>query len=129
MQSSSIVSSSHRAPLQVLAELTDIRVGNIRPFCKLLVEQIQFSPEPVTRVHGREISKTSFLGPFLSVSVFAEDEPKVAEKFFSGNASADKAVVQTLQGELEHTRVRYIVWLAGCCCKVKPDCKILIPLI
>ncbi|KAK6628131.1 hypothetical protein RUM44_010614 [Polyplax serrata] len=104
MQGSSIVTSSHRAPLQVLAELTDIRIGNVRPLCKLLVEQIQFSPEPVTRAHGREISKTSFLAPFLSVSVFAEDEPKVAEKFFSGNAAADKAIVQTLQCELEHTR-------------------------
>lgn len=107
MQSSSIVASSHRAPLQVLAELTDIKVGNVRPFCKLIVEQTQFLPDPVTRVQGREISKTSFLGPFLSVSVFAEDEPKVAEKFFSGNTSADKAVVQTLQSELEHTRVRF----------------------
>lgn len=105
MQSSSIVMSSHRAPLQALAELTDIRIGNLRPFCRLVVDQVQFSPEPVTRAHGREISKTSFLGPFLSVSVFAEDEPKVAEKFFSGNSTADKAVVQTLQGELEHTRV------------------------
>lgn len=105
MQNSSIVNGSHRPPLQVLAELTNIRIGSSRPFCKLLVDQVQFSPIPVTRVHGREISKTSFLGPFLSVSVFAEDEPKVAEKFFSGNTSADKAVVVTLQGELEHTRV------------------------
>jgi len=67
--------------------------------------QSNFQPDVVTQAVGRELAKTSFLGPFLSVSVFAEDEPKVADKFFSGNPVADKSLNQTLQQELENTRV------------------------
>lgn len=58
----------------------------------------------MTSAVGRELARTSFLGPFLSVSVFAEDQPKVAEKFFSGNPSNDKTINLTLQQELESTR-------------------------
>jgi ubiquitin conjugation factor E4 B len=58
---------------------------------------------------GREVARTSFLGPFLSVSVFEEDEPKVAEKFFSGSRQADKSLNKTLQQEVEHSRVS-VVW-------------------
>lgn len=54
---------------------------------------------------GRELSRTSFLGAFMQVSVFAEDDPKVAEKFFSGNTSSDKTMNHTLQLELDNTRV------------------------
>jgi ubiquitin conjugation factor E4 B len=54
---------------------------------------------------GRELARTSYLGPFLSVSVFAEE---VADKFFSGNPAADKSSTQTLQQELENTRVRSV---------------------
>lgn len=67
--------------------------------------QSNFLPDVVTQAVGRELAKTSFLGPFLSVSVFAEDEAKVADKFFSGNPVADKSLNQTLQQELENTRV------------------------
>ncbi|KAJ8923221.1 hypothetical protein NQ315_001776, partial [Exocentrus adspersus] len=103
MQTASIVGDEHRIPLQTLFELADIRCGS-RPICTLITKQIQFMPEPCTPAQGREVMRTSFLGPFLSVSVFAEDEPKVAEKFFSGNSSSDKSLIQTLQLELENTR-------------------------
>lgn len=108
MQSSSIVGNGHRQPLQALGDLLEIRCGpsgNIRPMCRLLTHQIQFLPDVVTQAVGRELARTSFLGPFLSVSVFAEDEPKVAEKFFSGNTLADKSLNHTLQQELENTRI------------------------
>lgn len=104
MQNASIVGNEHRLPLQILSELTEIRCGS-RPVCSLITRQAQFQPETCTQAAGRELSKTSFLGPFLSVSVFAEDEPKVPEKFFSGNAVGDKSLRHTLQQELEHTRV------------------------
>jgi len=64
--------------------------------------QSNFQPDVVTQAVGRELARTSFLGPFLSVSVFAEE---VADKFFSGNPAADKSSTQTLQQELENTRV------------------------
>lgn len=88
MQQASIVGNEHRQPMQVLCELAEIRcgpTGNIRPICRLITHQVQFLPDVCTQAVGRELARTSYLGPFLSVSVFAEDEPKVAEKFFSGN--------------------------------------------
>lgn len=104
MQNASVVGNEHRHPIHVLNELAEIRCGS-RPICTLLTQQIQFLPETCTQAAGRELTRTSFLGPFLSVSVFAEDEPKVAEKFFSGNTSSDKSLNQTLQQELENTRL------------------------
>ncbi|EFA08149.1 ubiquitin conjugation factor E4 B [Tribolium castaneum] len=103
MQNASIVGEEHRMPIQTLFELADIRCGS-RPICTLITKQVQFMLEPCTPAQGREVVRTSFLGPFLSVSVFAEDEPKVAEKFFSGNSSSDKSLNHTLQLELENTR-------------------------
>ncbi|KAF5301989.1 hypothetical protein FQA39_LY19071 [Lamprigera yunnana] len=88
MQNASIVGNEHRQPIQLLTELAEY----------------VFLPEACTSLGGREFTRTSYLGPFLSVSVFAEDEPKVAEKFFSGNTSSDKTLNQTLQQELDNTR-------------------------
>nr|CAH7740032.1 unnamed protein product [Callosobruchus chinensis] len=102
MLTASVIEDEHRAPLQALFELTDIRVG-ARPLCKLITEQKQFMPKLVLPAPGREIARVSFLGPFLSVSVFAEDEPKMAEKFFSGSSN-DKALVKMLHPELENVR-------------------------
>ncbi|XP_026280818.1 ubiquitin conjugation factor E4 B isoform X1 [Frankliniella occidentalis] len=108
MQSASIFGNAHRVPIQALCDLLEIRCGpsgNIRPLCNLLTQQVNFLPEPVTQALGRELARTSFLGAFMQVSVFAEDDPKVAEKFFSGNTSSDKTLNQTLQLELDTTRV------------------------
>lgn len=107
MQQTSLVGNMHRRPIEALEDLLEIRCGpngNIRPICRLITNQIQFLPKIMTSAAGRELTRTSFLGPFLSVSVFAEDEPKVAEKFFSGNPFTDKSVNVTLQQELENTR-------------------------
>ncbi|CAH0564355.1 unnamed protein product [Brassicogethes aeneus] len=103
MQHASVVGDEHRLPLHTLFELADVRVGS-RPICTLITKQAQFMNETVTNAPGREVMRSSFLGPFLSISVFAEDEPKVAEKFFSGNSTSDKSINQTLQCELENTR-------------------------
>lgn len=108
MQNSSIVGNEHRQPIQTLSELAEIRcgpIGNSRPICRLITEQVQFLPETATQSGGRELARASYFGPFLSISVFAEDEPKVAEKFFSGNTLSDKTLNQTLQQELENTRI------------------------
>ncbi|XP_012285979.1 ubiquitin conjugation factor E4 B [Orussus abietinus] len=107
MQQASLVGNTHRRPIEALEELIEIRCGaqgNARPICRLITHQVQFLPEAMTTAVGRELTRTSFLGPFLSVSVFAEDQPKVAEKFFSGNPSTDKSMNLTLQQELESTR-------------------------
>lgn len=67
--------------------------------------QVQFLPDTVTPAAGREVARTSYLGPFLSVSVFAEEFPQVAERFFSGNTTSDHSMNTALQQELENTRV------------------------
>lgn len=80
MQHSSLVGNTHRKPIDALEELVELRCGpngNIRPICRLITSQVQFLPEVVTPAVGRELAKTSFLGPFLSVSIFAEEQPKV----------------------------------------------------
>lgn len=108
MQNASMVDNAHRKPLEGLAELVEIRCGpsnNVRPICCLISSQIQFLPDIVTNAGGREIVKTSFLGPFLSVSVFVEEDPKVGDRFFTGNSSMDKSLFPTLQVELENSRL------------------------
>lgn len=104
MRTACIVEDEHRLPLQTLYELADIRCGN-RPICTLITRQFQFNiSEPLTSAAGREPTFMSFLGPFIDISVFAEDEPKVAEKLFSGNSVNDNTLKQTLQLELENIR-------------------------
>ncbi|XP_039301602.1 ubiquitin conjugation factor E4 B isoform X2 [Nilaparvata lugens] len=104
----SVVGDGPRKPLNALLELIDLRSSplnhNDRPICNLVPVQVQFLPDIVTTAAGRELAQMSFFGPFLSVSVFAEDDPKVAEHFFSGNTIADKSLHTTLQQELEHCR-------------------------
>uniref|UniRef100_A0A0V0G5H1 Ubiquitin conjugation factor E4 B n=1 Tax=Triatoma dimidiata TaxID=72491 RepID=A0A0V0G5H1_TRIDM len=108
MQGASLVDNAHRKPLEGLAELVEMRCScssSMRPISFLITKQIQFLPDIVTNAGGREITKTSFLGPFLSVSVFTEEDPKVGDRFFSGNSSSDKTLYATLQVELENSRV------------------------
>lgn len=109
MHGASVVGDGHRKPLLALSELIDLRSSplnhNDRPICNLVPVQVQFLPDIVTAAAGREVAQMSFFGPFLSVSVFAEDDPKVAERFFSGNTIADKSLHTTLQQELENTRI------------------------
>jgi ubiquitin conjugation factor E4 B len=52
----------------------------------------------------------SLLGPFMAVSVFADENPSVAEKFFAGkqNPTTVRSVAQSLQLDLEFMRVRHI---------------------
>ncbi|KAM0736292.1 Ubiquitin conjugation factor E4 B [Formica fusca] len=71
MQQPDLVYACNRTPIKALGELIEIRCGpsNIRPICRLITNQVQFLPDVTT---GRELTMTSFLGPFLSVSVFAD---------------------------------------------------------
>lgn len=80
MQHASLVGNTHRRPIEALEELVEIGFGvngKIKPVCHLIPKQVQFLPETITPAVGRELARTSFLGPFMSVSIFAEDQPKV----------------------------------------------------
>ncbi|XP_059477156.1 ubiquitin conjugation factor E4 B [Neocloeon triangulifer] len=105
MQNASLVGKNYLQPVAALLELVEMRnIDGARPICGLLSQQVQFSPECITPAVGREISRTSYLGPFLSISVFEEDDPKTADKYFSSSRSADKSLIKSLQQEVENLR-------------------------
>ncbi|PIK41647.1 putative ubiquitin conjugation factor E4 B [Apostichopus japonicus] len=107
MQRCSLTSDEFNPPLLVLRELCKIKVDNFRPICNLMTQTSCWLPKPITSSAGREVEKISLLGSFLGLSVFAEDDPKVAEKFFSSaniSTSAMKLTTETLQGFVERLR-------------------------
>ena len=57
---------------------------------------------------GSELPALSLLGPFMAVSVFADENPAVAEKYFAEkpNPATIRHVAQSLQQDLEFMRVR-----------------------
>lgn len=73
------------APITALYQLSNITIINsadssvARPFCNLIAKIKNFSPPLCTGTPGREIAKGSYMGPFLSVSVFSEENPKLLE--------------------------------------------------
>lgn len=98
-----------REPLSVFVELCEIKSEprNCRPICNLMVQERNWIPEALCQAGGMEMEKLSLLGPFLSLSVFAEDNVKVVEKYFSGHQlTADnlRIVNQSLQHSLEFVR-------------------------
>lgn len=80
MQSRVVSKIIDTSPINILKQLLDINVtGNIRPICSLVAGLRNFCPTLCTATQGREIVKASYLGPFLSLSVFSEENPKLAE--------------------------------------------------
>ena len=78
-----MVEQKYAPPLLVLRHLCEVRLSTgIRPVCDLLTQQTQWLPEPVSTAEGLEMVGLSFLGPFMSPSVFPEEDPGVAEKYF-----------------------------------------------
>ena len=47
-----------------------------------------FLPAAITDSAGRELATVTALGAFLAASVFAEEDPSVAEKHFSGKQNS-----------------------------------------
>ncbi|XP_065141633.1 ubiquitin conjugation factor E4 B isoform X2 [Paramisgurnus dabryanus] len=94
-------------PLMALAELCEIKFGKTHPICSLMTSLPLWCPDPLSPGTGREIQRLSFLGSFFSLSVFAEDDTKVGDKYFSGPAITmenTRVVSQTLQHYLESAR-------------------------
>ncbi len=70
------------APILALNELLNVTLidePNVRPICNLIAKKKNFYPTLTTEYTGREITKTSFLGPFLAMSVFIEDNPRLVD--------------------------------------------------
>uniref|UniRef100_A0A672R9I3 Ubiquitin conjugation factor E4 B-like n=1 Tax=Sinocyclocheilus grahami TaxID=75366 RepID=A0A672R9I3_SINGR len=100
-------SDNFKFPLMALAELCEIKFGKTHPVCNLITSLPLWCPDPLSPGTGREIQSLSFLGAFFSLSVFAEDDTKVGDKFFSGPAITmenTRVVSQSLQHYLESAR-------------------------
>lgn len=81
MQSRVVSKNIDTSPINILKQLLDITINgtNTRPICNLVIGLQNFCPTLCTATQGREIVKASYLGPFLSLSVFSEENPKLAE--------------------------------------------------
>ncbi|XP_029675459.1 LOW QUALITY PROTEIN: ubiquitin conjugation factor E4 B-like [Formica exsecta] len=101
IQAASFYGNTQRRPIETLGELTQWTSGpnsNIHSICRLIT---------MTSAAGRELSRTSLLGPFLSALVFAEVQPKHLERFFyktPRNSNSLKTFVLQL-GLVESTRI------------------------
>ncbi|XP_026776747.1 ubiquitin conjugation factor E4 B isoform X2 [Pangasianodon hypophthalmus] len=100
-------SDNFKYPLMALSELCEIKFGKTHPVCNLITSLPLWCPDPLSPGAGREIQRLSFLGTFFSLSVFAEDDTKVGDKYFSGPAITmenTRVVSQSLQHYLESAR-------------------------
>lgn len=82
MQSRIVSAQLNIGPIAVLNELFHVTLThepNTRPICNMVGKLYNFYPTLVTEMTGREITYTSYLGPFLSVSVFIEENPMLFE--------------------------------------------------
>ncbi|RLV89913.1 hypothetical protein DV515_00014630, partial [Chloebia gouldiae] len=103
----SLDSDNFKYPLMALCELCEIKFGKTHPVCSLVVSLPLWLPKSLSPGAGRELQRLSYLGAFFSLSVFAEDDNKVVEKYFSGPAITlenTRVVSQSLQHYLELAR-------------------------
>ncbi|CAH0588924.1 unnamed protein product [Chrysodeixis includens] len=92
--------------LRALRALCELRAGPRharRPLAELLARLPSLCPDPVTTAPGREIARVSFLGPFFAISLFAEENPRLAERLFT-MGSGDRSLAFALQREVEASR-------------------------
>ncbi|XP_067873054.1 ubiquitin conjugation factor E4 B isoform X3 [Heterodontus francisci] len=103
----SLDGDNFKYPLVALQELCEIKFGKTHPVCTLVISLPLFLPDPLSQGTGRELQKLSVLGSFFSLSVFAEDDTRVVEKYFSGptlTLENTRVVSQSLQHHLESAR-------------------------
>lgn len=103
----SLDSDNFKYPLMALGELCEIKFGKTHPVCSLMASLPLWLPKSLSPATGRELQRLSYLGSFFSLSVFAEDDNKVVEKYFSGPAITlenTRVVSQSLQHYLESAR-------------------------
>lgn len=107
MRSCSITSRTYTRVFESLDLLTDIKtLGSSRPICNLMVSRNNWCPRGESQTVGREMVQTTLLGPFLALSLFAEDDPRVAEQFVrnQGNSQTMPTGLQDLAREMNHMR-------------------------
>ncbi|XP_068249521.1 ubiquitin conjugation factor E4 B-like [Palaemon carinicauda] len=110
MRSCSVTSSLYIRVLESLFLLIDMRPNNAansnqRPICNLMTSMSNWCSNTEHPSAGREMMFTTLLGPFLCLSLFAEDDPKVVEKFIKNVSTRNiPSGLQDLAKELDHVR-------------------------
>ncbi|CAB3405211.1 unnamed protein product [Caenorhabditis bovis] len=92
-----------------LIRLLSVKVGQTRPICDLLVSRKDFHHTPFMEMfEGREVAHFSYLGPFFSFGVPAEDQ-KIYKKAFKGyeKPNADKSAYM-LETRQYHERAQVV---------------------
>ena len=100
--SCSLESDDYIEPLALLSELCELKTGLSRPICTLMTQLVNWSAPALTPSPAAELQKVTFMGPFLSLSAFADDDPKVVEKYFS-NPEMAAAEVKMANDSLRHS--------------------------
>ena len=103
-------------PYGVIKNLLRLKVGTSRPFAELIANRSDFCPKGYTGHRGKELSKLSFLGPFLSLGVCdIEGESNLyagADRFFdTEHIPQDETrfkAYEVYQGRMNHYRVRFL---------------------
>ncbi|XP_017025886.1 ubiquitin conjugation factor E4 B [Drosophila kikkawai] len=121
MQRNICTSKINVQQIEWLAKLVVIKVGSVRPIADLVSRQPNFLPPICTKISGREIVKCSFLGPFLSVSLFAEENVKFAE--FSTKNKLEDAASSRLRWELHSMRTHMHVVFHSLCVNASSRAK------
>lgn len=98
----SLESDDHIEPLVLLSELCELKVEASRPVCNLITQLVNWLPHALTPSPATELQKLSFIGPFMSLSAFADDDPQVVEKYFP-NAEMPAADVKMANDALRHS--------------------------
>lgn len=100
--SCSLESDDHVEPLALLSELCELKTGSSRPICTLITQLVNWLPPAITPSPAAELQKVTFIGPFLSLSAFADDDSKVVEKYFS-NVEMAAADVKMANDAVRHS--------------------------
>ncbi|KAG0713085.1 Ubiquitin conjugation factor E4 B [Chionoecetes opilio] len=108
MRGCSITSCTYTRVFESVYLLTDIKAmgSSSRPICNLMVAMNNWCPRGESQTIGREMVQTTLLGPFLALSLFAEDDPRVAEQFVRNQGSSQTMPpgLQDLAREMDHMR-------------------------
>lgn len=98
---SRLVSPRFQTPLITLSRLIDVKTSSgSRPIADLLVSSPYWLPASLTQAGGVEMVNLSFLGPFLSPTVFPEEDSGVAEQYLKGD-TLTVHMVKSATGELQ----------------------------
>lgn len=102
MQCRVISKTIDTTPINILWQLTELTINSGRPICDLITNLQNFNPRVSLEIAGRQIVKTSFMGPFLSLSVFSDENPKLSE-------DADENWESNLGGGLRMVSLLFLV--------------------